>query len=168
MLWNQYVSSAPGKCSYSPSTAAGREYQALSGCNSGVPLEPDCTNFNSDCFEFDYMQKNGLSVSPIVVGSLEDMQYAVSYDFVDDKATKLARWCTCKRRTLEETTSVGARRLSAKGRAEATAIGEKALEESESSQIDRQFRQGYVDISGRVVIVLLREEGTLYSVIVRK
>ena len=109
-------------CSYDASTAAGRAYQAVSGCTNAVPLEDDCGSFERDCFVSGGEQGDGVAISPMVLGSLEDLQYLVNYKALDS-GSSFAASCMCKRRDLEEGT--GRIRLSAEGRTEATAIGKK-------------------------------------------
>lgn len=153
-------------CAYDAGTAAGREYQSISGCSTPVPLEDDCGNFDHSCFI-----ENGSPFSHVVAGSLEDLQYTVNYSALDG-GTTLASSCACKRRDLEiqsDSANSGTRRLSTAGRAEATALGMEVLEERENNK-DRALEAGvgYANQSGKVVVVLYREGGTLYSVVVRK
>ena len=77
-----------GDCSYALSSKASQEFQALSGCNTAVPLENDggegteCRHWEEDCYIDEVMTgfRSGLlPLSRTSIASFEDLGYQVNH-----------------------------------------------------------------------------------------
>lgn len=93
-------------CVYEAETKASEEFRALSGCNTSVPLEQlgesgtACSHWAEDCLLGELMTgvaSEGLEISRITVGALEDIGYDVDYSAADPfPVEKLSSSCVCK------------------------------------------------------------------------
>jgi hypothetical protein len=168
-------------CVYDTQSSATREWQAISGCSSSIPLEQDygpgnqCGHWDEMCFGGELMTgiANGdYQLSRMTVGGLDDLGYCVNYDEADTyDASNLDPVCTCTARVrqLEGTgndTDGGPKRrrkLSVTGRETALAYG---LDEIEKTAQDSN---GSSDLTATgVLMVLFEEGGEIYSVTVTK
>jgi hypothetical protein len=92
-------------CTYRVDTAASAEYQALSGCTTAIPLETEgdtgtaCAHWSETCLKGELMTgfaNDGLEISRMTVGSLEDIGYEVDYNQADPfPVTLLDPSCVC-------------------------------------------------------------------------
>jgi Leishmanolysin len=85
---------------------ANREYNAVSRCNTSVPIELDggsgteCGHWDEECMRDELM--TGFATGPtilsrITIGSLQDLGYQVNYSKADSYTfSDLARECTCR------------------------------------------------------------------------
>jgi hypothetical protein len=100
-------------CDYSGSNA-NKEFTAVSGCNSPVPIERHggngtaCGHWDEECMGRELMTGYAAStganpLSRITIGTLQDMGYQVDYSKADPfSRSDLATWCTCPIRHRRE------------------------------------------------------------------
>jgi hypothetical protein len=108
-----------GTVSICPTTgsAAQREYQAISGCSTPLPIETGCVHLDEDCLTAEIMTSDvsgdGSNVfSRITIGWLQDLGYTVNYspaDVFEPSRLGTVPGCRCnQRRRLGDKGETGA------------------------------------------------------------
>lgn len=112
---------------------------------------------------------NGLPISRITVGSLEDMGYEVDYSKADPLfASDLSPNCVCTiRRGFANITESPKAEMSARAHAEAVAYGKSILETVSESLSPPALPEGVIDRSRDWILILYEEDGEVHSVFVR-
>lgn len=189
-LWviNGLTNSYSRPCPYRYDSAASREYRALSGCNSAIPVEmdtgrqgSDCGHWAENCFRSEVMTSAAGSVLPfsrLTIAGLEDLGYEVDYSQADPfTASDMNPQCRCnnrvRQRFLEEEIpedgvfNLGGheRRLSDEGREEAIAYGKEVLAKNREDMPIAPSDDA-VDVGGEIVFIIYMEQGVIYSVMV--
>jgi hypothetical protein len=177
------LATAAPRCVYNTDSAATREWQAISGCSSSIPLEQDfgpgnqCGHWDEGCLKGELMTgiaTSNFELSRMTVGGLDDLGYRVNYNEADDyDASDLnpACACTARVRQLEGTGSdtdrgpKRRRKLSDEGRDTAVAYG---LGQLENRAQYRSSGGGSDYIGIEILMVLFEENGEIYSVVVTK
>ena len=184
-LWgrNGLVSQEPNQCFYIG--AKGKvEHQALSGCNSDVPLS-GCGHWDEGCFGRELLTDTigtNAALSRMTIAAIGDLGYAVDYtnaDFYTSSDISLS--CRCFRRldendgvepALQTSSLVQERSLSTKGYLAAYNYAQSLLDEQEAlinalgGRAD--LPEGIVFVADIGVNVLYMEAGKVYSVTVRR
>jgi len=146
--WKRFglVSDAILPCSgYKADSKATAEYQTISGCTNSVPLQIAVNgcggHWSPTCFGENELMAPSISenpnslkaISPVTIGSLEDMLYKVDYTKADAlTAANLGSTCVCL--PLKEDESLFSSDyvpLSSEGLAEAIDVGTQTLLEQE-------------------------------------
>jgi hypothetical protein len=177
------LATAAPRCVYDTDSAATREWQAISGCRSRIPLEQDfgrgtqCGHWDEGCLKGELMTgfaTSNFELSRMTVGGLDDLGYCVNYDqadYYDASDLNPSCACTARVRQLEGTGSdtdgepKRRRKLSDEGWDTAVAYGLGQLENR------AQYRSsgGSSDYIGiEILMVLFEENGEIYSVVVTK
>lgn len=109
-LWGPETNGLTGptasNCPYKSDSAASREWRALSGCTTSIPTETDfsqgtkCVHWDEACLVDEMMtgfaSKQGMPLSRMTVGALEDLGYTVDYGAADSfPASRLNASCRC-------------------------------------------------------------------------
>ena len=185
-MWviNGLTTSYTPPCPYKQNSAASREYQSLSGCNSAIPIEQsfsgsgsNCGHWEESCLGQEIMTPaaNGqLTLSRITIAGLEDLGYQVNYNVAQTyRATELSSRCTCRRlrRDLGDysnSTQQPERRLSEEGERIATEYGKALLEMNRASTSLIPGEGDLPDMGTELIYVLYEEpDGEIFSVMVR-
>jgi hypothetical protein len=190
-IWEvrQLIDSATAPCAYSATSAASAEYQSISGC-SGINAPIDqfgCAHWEETCFVDELMSTSlgvadanndiAFQLSRISLGALEDLGYLVDYSAADPyTSADMSQSCTCLGRNTPDLPDglPSGPSMSEELRAKATAFGKQVLREkhnrrqrrlkSKPRYLKRKKQKDYV--GDRVVSLVLREHGRLFSMVV--
>lgn len=188
-LWTSFdliLNLGPLGCFYT-GEKANAEYQALSGCSSGIPIS-ECSHWDDACFGREFMTatlESNPVISRISIGALEDLGYQVDYSAADPYSRfDLDFSCRCNRRLGEdgddepfhETEHASRQRrlqvLSEEGYQYAYNYGVALLEEEALVVAELTGRldipEGITIVADKLVYILYRENGQVYHVLVRR
>lgn len=187
-MWeiNGLTNSYSPPCPYKKDSAASREYQQLSGCNSAIPVEQslgkgsNCGHWQERCLGQEIMTPNAngdLPLSRVTIAGLEDLGYKVNYNMAESyRETELSSQCRCRRlrRDLSEehrftnSTQQPERSLSERGLNIATEYGKSILELNRQTASLIPGESDIPDLGSEVVYVVYQEEnGEIFSIMVR-
>lgn len=167
-------------CAYKSDSNASREWRSISGCSNSVPVESSfpsdlaiqCGHWDEQCMQNEIMtptvQRRG-PVSRVTIGALEDLGYAVDYSKADDFGTSdVAASCRCpgssSRSLVRKVSESSERQLSSSGFDAAVAYGQELISQhqprmrQESNVTDTEY------VVGNAAVVLVYEDGELFSV----
>jgi Leishmanolysin len=167
-------------CTYAYDSAATKEYQAMSGCKSSIPIEQgagagsNCGHWAESCFLNEVMTtaaNSDLPISRLTIAGLEDLGYQVNYDATTAKyaASNMDSSCLCSNRRSGapiRRLSGPARQLSAEGQQIAIAYGQGIMAQNRQQNSLIPESEDAIDIGGDIVYVLYQEDDTVYSMIV--
>ncbi|CAB9509473.1 zinc metalloendopeptidase [Seminavis robusta] len=185
-LWtiNGLATSNAAPCTYKSDSAASREYQALSGCNTAIPLEQghsnggsNCVHWAESCFLNEVMTSVAdaeLPITRLTIAGLEDMGYTVDYSHAQGfDSSDMDPSCLCNRRdrrNLKGDTVVRKldgpehRQLSAEGMAKAMSYGQEIIAQNKEEINLLPETEGAIDLGGQLIYVLYMEDETVYSI----
>ena len=168
-------------CQYNGPNAI-REYQALSGCSDKSPpidetiISPfdECGVWDDGCFGRELMSAirnpgpEPRPISRMTIGSLDDMGYQVNYAEADPfSGADMNPSCRCdyNRRMLRSSSSSrrSRRRLSSRGKEEATSFGLEQLEQMNHEIVSRNESA----LLANQLVVYYVEDEVVYDVVVR-
>ncbi len=167
-------------CVYKADSNATREWRSLSGCSNSVPVEssfPDdtaihCGHWDEVCMQNEIMtpnvQRRG-PVSRVTIGALEDLGYTVDYSKADNYGTSdVAASCRCSepssRALIRKVSSQSERKLSSSGFDAAVSYGKELIRKHHSSMRQESELVDTDYALGNVAVVLVYENGELFSV----